>query len=98
VTITASWPEAPEPIDWPSCQLVSIHQTTRFSHPVSTAGLAPWVHDVKVVAATTGVPARWIAAEMLVESGGRNECFEGLRTQACGLIGSYADQPGDHRR
>jgi hypothetical protein len=38
------------------------------------------VHDIKRAAAKTGVPARWIAAEMLVESGGKNECFEGLPT------------------
>jgi len=63
-----------------------MNQKTSAVHPVSTAGLAPWVHDIKLAAAKTGVPARWIAAEMLVESGGKNECFEGLRTQACGLM------------
>ncbi len=67
VAITATWPGWTDTIAWPEASAGAVSQP--HAVPPSQA-VARWWPATRSTACRTGVPAAWIAAETLVESGG----------------------------
>lgn len=87
VQITATW-NTPQGVvsaslPWPPAGAGSVGQVAAI--PPGQA-LAPYWPDILAASRATGVPAAWLAAEMLAESGGQNVCYRGDPTQACGVM------------
>ncbi|WP_053958168.1 lytic transglycosylase domain-containing protein [Sulfobacillus thermosulfidooxidans] len=77
VTITAHWPTFSLSVTLPSATGFSVgggggNGNTPGYNPTSIkAAIQHWWQDILVASQRTGVPAAWIAGEMILESGGR---------------------------
>lgn len=81
-SITAYWPThgLSDTIPWPEQASGPVGTVI---HVPPTQAVTTWWHDIMVASHTTGVPADWIAAEMLNESGGVADAGQN------GLAGAY---------
>ena len=65
--ITAVWPGVSETMPWPPVSGQAVGQVS--SVPITNA-VQHWWSDIQAASQKTGVPADWIAAEMMTESAG----------------------------